>query len=146
MKRATELERILHEEIPLTQAMGLRVAGYDGRCLHLAAPLAPNTNHKRTAFGGSLYSLAVLCGWGLLHLKLGEAGLHKHIVIQESGIRYLHPVNGDMTAECCIDEAALERFLRTLQRHDRARLDLAVHIQHQGRVAVAFSGRYVVHG
>lgn len=146
MPSAALLERTLHSEIPLSQAMGIRVAGYDGRCLRLAAPLAPNINHKLTAFGGSLYSLAVLCGWGLLHLKLAEAGLHKHIVIQEGSIRYLHPLNQEMVAECCVDDSELGRFLRMLEKHDRARLSLAVAIGKEGQPAVEFSGRYVVHG
>ncbi len=141
-----QLEALLHEEIPLTQAMGIRASAYDGRRLELAAPLAPNINHKLTAFGGSLYSLAVLCGWGLIHVKLAEAGLHKHIVIQESGIRYLRPVDGDMVAACRVEDAALDRFLRTLHRHDRARLELDVTVSHGGLPAVEFSGRYVVHG
>jgi thioesterase domain-containing protein len=143
---ATALERTLHDEIPLSQAMGIRVAAYDGTSLKLTAPLAPNINHKSTAFGGSLYSLAVLCGWGLLHLKLVEAGLRKHIVIQESNVRYLLPVDQDMQAECGLDDAAFKRFLRTLQKHDRARLSLDVAVKQSGQAAVEFSGRYVVHG
>ena len=143
---AAALERTLHGEIPISHAMGVRVAGYDGTTLKLSAPLAPNINHKCTAFGGSLYALAVLCGWGMLHLKLAEAGLHKHIVIQESNIRYLLPVDQDMQAECRLDEAALQPFLRTLARHGRARLSLDVVIRHNNQPAVEFSGRYVVHG
>lgn len=146
MTAAAELERTLHEEIPLSRAMGIRVAAYDGSKLQLSAPLAPNTNHKSTAFGGSLYSLAVLCGWGLLHLKLREAGLRKHIVIQESSIRYLLPVDGEMAAECRPDETAFARFLRTLEKHGKSRLALDVVIMQDGRPAVEFSGRYVVHG
>ncbi len=146
MSLAAQLGRTLHGEIPLSRAMDIRVDGYDGRCLRLAAPLAPNINHKLTAFGGSLYSLAVLCGWGLLHLKLAEAGLHKHIVIQESSIRYLRPVNQEMLAECCVDDAELGRFLRALEKHDRARLSLDVTILLDGEPAVEFTGRYVVHG
>lgn len=146
MTPAAALEHILHNEIPISKAMGVRVAGYDGTSLDLAAPLAPNINHKSTAFGGSLYSLAVLCGWGLLHLKLAEAKLHKHIVIQESSIRYLHPVGQDLHAECRLDDTAFKHFLRTLNKHGRARLSLAVTITHGNRPAVEFSGRYVVHG
>lgn len=146
MTLAAALERTLHDEIPLSQAMGIRVAAYDGTVLKLTAPLVPNINHKSTAFGGSLYSLAVLCGWGLLHLKLAEAGLHKHIVIQESDIRYLLPVDHDMQAECHLDATVLKPFLRTLAKHGRARLALDVVIKHHGRPAVEFSGRYVVHG
>ena len=102
--------------------------------------------YKSTAFGGSLYSLAVLCGWGMVHLKLAEAGLRKHIVIQESNIRYLLPVDQDIQAECCLDDVAFKCFLRTLQKHDRARLSLDVIIIHDNQLAVEFSGRYVVHG
>lgn len=146
MGTAAELERTLHEEIPLTRALGIRVVAYDGASLQLAAPLAPNINHKCTAFGGSLYSLAVLCGWGLLHLKLRETGLHKHIVIQESNIRYLLPVADDLLAECTIKQEALDRFMRTLQKHDKSRIALDVAIRLEGQNAVEFSGRYVVHG
>lgn len=146
MTPAAALERTLHGEIPLSRAMGVRVAAYDGASLKLAAPLAPNINHKCTAFGGSLYSLAVLCGWGMLHLRLAEAALHKHIVIQESNIRYLLPVDRDMQAECHLDEAAFKKFLRMLEKHDRARLELDVVIKHRGQTAVEFSGRYVAHG
>jgi len=146
MTPAQELEQTLHREIPIAHEMGIGVAAYDGQQLCLAAPIAPNINHKCTAFGGSLYSLAVLCGWGMLHLKLREAGLHKHIVIQEADIRYLLPVDQDMQAECTLDEEALQRFLRTLKKHDRARLALKIIIKHKDQVAVEFSGRYVVHG
>ena len=103
--------------------MGVRVTSYDGASLHLVAPLEPNINHKLTAFGGSLYSLAVLCS-----------------------IRYLRPVKQDMKAECRVGEAEWGRFLRTLGRHDRARLALAVAIRRDGEPAVEFTGRYVVHG
>lgn len=146
MIRAAALEQILHNEIPISRAMGIRVAGYDGASLKLDAPLAPNTNHKSTAFGGSLYSLAVLCGWGLLHLKLAEARLHKLIVIQESSIHYLHPVEHDLHAECRLDDDAFSKFLRTLKKHGRARISLDAVITQDNRPAVEFSGRYVVHG
>jgi len=145
MTTASELENTLHEEIPLSRAIGIQVAAYRNNMLQLIAPLVPNINHKCTAFGGSLYSLAVLCGWGLLHLRLREAGLRKHIVIQESNVRYLLPVENDMTAECRLDEAAFARFLRTLEKHGRSRLALDVIIMRDGRPAVEFSGRYVVH-
>jgi thioesterase domain-containing protein len=146
MIRAAALEQILHTEIPISRAMGICVAGYDGTNLKLDAPLAPNTNHKRTAFGGSLYSLAVLCGWCLLHLRLAEVKLHKHIVIQESRIRHLHPVEHDLHAECRLNDAAFRHFLLTLKKHGRARISLDVIINQDNRPAVEFSGRYVVHG
>jgi thioesterase domain-containing protein len=142
---AARLEHTLHNEIPLSREMGIRLAAYDGQRLRLGAPLAPNLNHKCTAFGGSLYSLCVLCGWSLLYLKLEEAGLHRHIVIQQAGIDYLSPVDQDMEAECTLDEGNLQRVMTTLARHGRARLTLEVIVAQSGKPAVKFSGRYVVH-
>ncbi len=145
MTRAAQLEATLREQIPLAQAMDIRVASYDGGSLRLSAPLAPNVNHKLTAFGGSLYSLAVLCGWGLLHLKLTEANLHKHIVIQEGNIGYRIPVTHEMVAECRLDVESYRLFLHMLQRRGRARLALTVIIREEGYTAVEFTGKYVVH-
>lgn len=142
---SARLQQTLHHEIPLTREMGITVVSYSGTELILAAPLKPNINHKATAFGGSLYSLAVLCGWGMLHLKLAEAKLHRHIVIQDADIRYLLPVAEDMQAECEMNEEELQRFLATLKKHGRARLALKVVIRHERKPAVEFSGRYVVH-
>lgn len=142
---AARLEYTLHQEIPLSREMGIAVTGYDGKRLTLSAPLAPNINHKCTAFGGSLYSLAVLCGWGMVHIKLEEAGLHRHIVIQQADIDYLLPVAEDMQAECSIEQAALDRFMSMLKKHGRGRLTLEVSIKRDQQLAVTFTGRYVVH-
>jgi thioesterase domain-containing protein len=142
---SAELQQTLHHEIPLSREMGISVVSYSGDQLIFAAPLKPNINHKATAFGGSLYSLAVLCGWGMVHLKLAEANLHRHIVIQEAEIRYLLPVAEDMQAECYLDAEVLQRFFATLKKHGRARLALKVAIRHEGNLAVEFSGQYVVH-
>ncbi len=146
MTLADKLQATLHHEIPLTRHMGIEVTHFDGHTLRLAAPLAPNINHKHTAFGGSLYALAVSCGWGMVHLKLEEAGMHRHIVIQEAEIKYLLPVAGEMCAECTVDEADWLRCLKMLQKHGRARIALQVTIPGQNNAAVEFNGRYVVHG
>jgi len=146
MSEIQALERLLHHDIPLTGDMGLRVRAWDNHCLRLHVPLAPNVNHKSTMFGGSLYCAAVLAGWGWLHLRLGEAGLSGgHIVIQQGQIDYPLPVAGDALAVCeNIDEALWQRFLKTYQRHGRARLQLQTQVLDGERCAVTFSGQYVV--
>jgi thioesterase domain-containing protein len=145
MTAAAALEHTLHDEIPISLAMGIRVANYDGQIWKLAAPLVPNINQKSTAFGASLCSLGVLWEWGMLHLKLAQAGLHKHIVMREGNIRYLQPVGQNILAECCLDDAVFKNLLRTLGYHGRARLAIDVVIKHNGHPALEFSGRYVVH-
>lgn len=146
---AHELQEVLHHEIPLSRQMGLMVERYDGGCLSLRAPLAPNINHKATAFAGSLTAAATLAGWGTVWLMLRENGLRGTIVIQESTTRYLLPVGGDFVATCrapASDEGA--RFLAGLRRRGKARIRLTTAIltdasDGDGKVAVAFTGHYV---
>jgi thioesterase domain-containing protein len=139
-----QLQQTLYTDIPLTREMGLRVAAYDGQTLQLTAPLAPNVNDKGTAFGGSLYNLAVLCGWSLLRLKLNEAGLNeKNIVIHEANTRYLLPVTGELHAACTLTGDVLNEFMQPLQKKGRARITLTVAIHQQDRTAVEFTGQYV---
>lgn len=139
------LQRTLEEEIPLTRHIGIRVTDYDGESLRLGAPLAPNTNHKATVFGGSLYAVAVACGWGLLYLKLRDLGLHGHIVIHRAQIEYHHPVNTDFVAVARLpDPATVQRLARSLTRHHRGRLSLSVEVPTDEGVAVSMQGEYVV--
>ncbi len=143
--RLDQLEHTLHAEIPLTRAMGVRVAGCDGHSLTLSAPLAPNLNHKKTAFGGSLATLATLAGWGCLQLLLHRPERPVTVVIQESTVCYRHPVEQDFAAVCALPaNAKLEKFLQTLARHGRARLELEARILADNKIAVEFTGRYVV--
>ncbi|HEY7341780.1 MAG TPA: thioesterase domain-containing protein [Ktedonobacterales bacterium] len=142
---ARELQAVLHHEIPLSRQMDLTVLQYNGVCLTLGAPLAPNINHKATAFAGSLNAVMTLTGWGTVWLLLAERGLHGTIVIQESATRYLLPVGHDFNATCRVPQAdETERFLAGLRRRGKARLALKVDIlDGDGRVAVAFTGNYV---
>lgn len=142
---AQSLERRILGDIPLTRQIGVRVASYDGEALTLAAPLGPNSNHKGTAFGGSLFSLAVLAGWGVLTLKLAEHNAAGDIVIQDSEVRYRSPVTGDFTARAQAPAATeIERLLRMLKRHGRGRVRLRSVIEQAGKVAVEFEGTFAV--
>jgi thioesterase domain-containing protein len=138
-----KLEQTLHAEIPLTRAMGVCVAQFNAAGLTLRAPLAPNINHKSTAFGGSLATLATLAGWGLLQLLLREQR-PVTVVIQESSVRYLRPVAEYLQAICSMPQAReLDKFLRTLTRTGMARIELEVSIPAGGETAVKFRGWFV---
>jgi len=146
MNREQQLEKLLHEEIPLTTAIGIQVKYYDHASLTLLAPLANNINHKCTAFGGSLYAVAVLSGWGLLHLRLAEQGLHGHIVIQESSVKYLKPVTTDIEATATLATTQnFERFVKLFQRKGMARIEIESRVMQRGQVALEFTGNFVVH-
>lgn len=140
------LQTLLNREIPLTNAIGIEVVSVSDQHLSLRAPLEKNTNHKSTAFGGSLYSVAVLTGWGLVHQLLETHQLSGYIVIQQSHCDFLLPVKEDLVSYCCFDSAnQLERFLTTYRRRGRARLKLQVTIQQDNQTALSFIGHYVIH-
>lgn len=133
------------EDIPLARHIGVQVLAYDGRSLVLGAPLEANSNHKGTAFGGSLYSLAVLAGWGLLSLEFEARGIDAEIVIQECTVDYRLPVTGDFTARAIAPEASrIERCVRMLARYGKARIEIATAIEREGLEAVRMRGTYVI--
>jgi thioesterase domain-containing protein len=139
-----ELQATLDHEIPLSRAIGITALRYDAAGLALWAPLAPNTNHKSTAFAGSLNALTTLAGWGLVWLLLREHDLRGTIVIQESTTAYRLPVRGDFTAACALPKAeVIAAFVAAFRRKGKARLALSVEIAADAHAAVTFTGRYV---
>lgn len=128
---AAELEAFLRREIPLSRGMGVSVSAMEPGALELAAPLAPNLNHKKTAFGGSLYSLAVLAAWGTVRRILREAGLVDcHVVIVEGALSYLKPVNGAFRARCeGPGEGEAEKFRQSLARKGKGRITLRCEVR-----------------
>jgi thioesterase domain-containing protein len=138
------LERYLHQQIPLSAAMGVRVRMATPERVQLAAPLAPNVNHTDTVFGGSAAALATLSAWALLHLRIARAGLDARLVIQRSSMEYERPIPGDFDAVCRFsDELAWERFRATLARRGRARLTLAAHLVYDAQRMATFAGDFV---
>src|SRR3954469_14617773 len=139
------LEAFLHEKIPLTRAMGLRVAESNAKRLVLEAPLDKNVNHLGTAFGGSLHALPTLACYAGLWTLLREAGIDGHVVVKRSEASYRAPVTGTIRAVCVRPPAAVaNEFIRDLQRHKKARMELtAIVVGENGKAAVDFSGSFV---
>ena len=142
---AAGLEAFLHDQIPLTRAMGLRVAESTPQRLVLEAPLEPNRNHLGTAFGGSLHALPTLACYGTLWTLLREAGIDSHVVIKDSQVSYRQPVKGTLRAVCARPPAAeTEMFIAALRRNGKAGMDLQATVAGEdGRPAVEFTGRFV---
>jgi thioesterase domain-containing protein len=135
-------ERFLHEQIPLTRAMGVRVERFDDAGLILTAPLGPNHNHLGTAFGGSLSAIATLTGYALLWLELGDRD--SHIVIKGSSLKFRHPVRGEIRAVCPrIGAEALAAFRGKFARTGKAGISLRVSIVEDGVECVEFEGLFV---
>src|ERR1700677_3700927 len=128
-------------EFPLAKHIGIIVESADDAAVVLRAPLAPNANYKGTAFGGSLYSVAVLTGWAWVTRYLAARGLAADAVIQESSVRFLSPVEGELRASTAAPpDAQIDKFRKMLQRAGRGRIRLRVEINHGDTVAALFEG------
>ena len=142
---AARLQAYLHAHIPLVRHLQVRVDHCDASGVTLSAPLAANTNHEGTAFGGSLECLAMLACWGAVWLLL-EHEARVHIVVAESRMRFLRPVTGMLIARGALPEAAiLEKFRDTLQRRNKARIELQAGINQDHGAGAQFDGRFVAY-
>ena len=124
--------------------MGLKVMEASASKVVLSAPIEPNHNHKQTAFGGSLYSLAVLAGWSLLWIRLKEAGLQGHVVIASTDVQYLKPVKEDFRATAEADDHAMELALKIYRSKGRAKVIVTSHIGAEGDPGLRFVGTYAL--
>jgi thioesterase domain-containing protein len=135
------LQNRIVREFALAKHIGVVVESADDDAVVLRAPLAANANYKGTAFGGSLYSVAVLTGWAWVTRYLAARGLAADAVIQESSVRFLAPVEGELRASTeAPPEVQIEKFRKMLQRAGRGRIRLRVEINYGETVAALFEG------
>lgn len=138
------LEQYLSENIPLSKAMQVSVLEIREDAVVLSAPLTPNINHRETVFGGSASALAILAAWGLLHVRLNDAGTVYRLVIQRNTMEYLFPIHGRFTARSSLPEPeSWNRFQRILKRRGKARTTVTSVLEHGGRAVGRFAGEFV---
>ncbi|HXA35916.1 MAG TPA: YiiD C-terminal domain-containing protein [Steroidobacteraceae bacterium] len=135
------LQNRISGEFELARHIGIVVESADDGGVVMRAPLAPNANYKGTAFGGSLYSLAVLTGWAWVTRYLAARGLSADAVIQESSMRFLAPVHGELRARVSAPaDTEIDKFRKMLQRAGRGRIRLRVQIDYEQTLATLFEG------
>ena len=137
-----EAEEYFHQQIPITRAMGVRVVAHDADQFVVEAPVALNSNHLRTAFGGSINAVATLAAYGLVWIELKDRGAH--VVVAESSIRFLRPVRETIRAICRKpnpDEWAA--FESQLAGKRKARITLRVSVMDGSETAAEFEGIFV---
>jgi thioesterase domain-containing protein len=138
------LESYLHRQIPLSKYMQVSVRSASPDLVILDAPLEPNVNHQHTLFGGSASAIATLAAWSLLHIRLSCEGFTSHLVIQSGLLDYLAPVEGRFEVRASFtDTANWQRFVQTLSRHKRARINVSSVLIHRSIEAGHFSGKFV---
>jgi thioesterase domain-containing protein len=137
-----QAQAFFHEQIPITRAMGVRVVANDENGFVIEAPVALNSNHLRTAFGGSINAVATLAAYGFLWLELNDAAVH--VVVAESSIRFLRPIRETIRAICLRPSAEeLAAFRSQFAEKGKARIALRVKVIEAGETAAEFEGTFV---
>lgn len=133
------------QAMPPVKAMALTIENFDGERLRLRAPLLTHVNDKGCAFGGSLVSLLTLAGWGLVTLKVQQAGLKADVFVADSQVRYLAPLYDDLRAEAwAADDQSWDDFIQTLRSRGRARIHVTASVPlPDSGVATSAQSRYV---
>lgn len=140
---AAALEAHIRENIPLADAMDLKVRRYTGDLLEMTAPLTPNVNDKGCAFGGSMTSLLTLAGWGLVELALRAQNLACDIYVGDSRMRYHEPVWGELRGIArCVESGALEKLATSLRERGKGRIDVVCEIAGEQRAAATLTARF----
>ena len=85
-KWCNELQLLWSDTIPISEHMGIKIYQYTGRTFETRASLNKNINIHGTMFAGSIFSLATLTGWGMLHLLLKQKGLSGDIMFLATAI------------------------------------------------------------
>ncbi|MFW3441869.1 thioesterase domain-containing protein [Aliarcobacter butzleri] len=140
------LENKLHNEIPLTKFMDLKITKYDEKELITIAPLNKNINDKGTAFGGSLATLTIISGWSICWLISKELEINsENIVVIKNEHSYRTPVTKELichTKRPTKDE--IENLKNKLLLKKSASIKISSQIIEDGEVCVDFTGYYVI--
>ncbi|MCB0385687.1 MAG: YiiD C-terminal domain-containing protein [Bdellovibrionales bacterium] len=133
----------IHDQIPISQAMGLEELHISEEGLKLSARLLPNRNHRGTAFGGSLNSIMLLAGWAWLHQWLEREKVAAYVVVRDCATRFYSAIAKDFVVEVESPPVEVEaRFLRTWQKRGIAQLPLLIRSYGDKRVAVVMKAQF----
>ena len=138
------LEKDILSQFPIAKFLEVRVGNASATHVTLTAPLAANTNHENTAFGGSVYSVAVLSCWALVSIALEEWGLDTdYAVVQDGHMDYTIPIGADFEAQSSwSSEREAEKFRSMLKRKGVARAHLCSIVRSQGRDCATMEARF----
>lgn len=142
MIKEADLELYMHQNIPLSQALGIHVDSASPQKIVLTAPFSKNINHKKTVFGGSLHAVATMACWSLIYINLENLQAFD-IVITSSSVHYLKPVTCDFTVICeKPEDTKWNRFISALSQKGKGRIVLCATISQDGKLAVAYEGTF----
>jgi len=123
-----DLQNKIRKTIPVSEAMQFSIAELDSGSILVQAPLAPNVNIHGTGFAGSIYSIAVLAGWGLSTHIMGVLGMDGELVVSKAEIRYRAPVTGMIECRTVASEAERKEFQDSFNGTGKGKLSLRIEV------------------
>jgi thioesterase domain-containing protein len=136
-----EVTDLLRAGIPITAAAGMQVIEAGPGRVELWAPFDPNRNYHGTVFGGSLAVIGILTGFLVVDSGLRRDGFDLGVVIQSSHMQYRSPVI-DAFRSVSTEPATWPRFVETIRRHGRARVEVTSGLECRGEVVCSHVGVY----
>lgn len=139
----TSLNQRIQTEIPLAQAAGIQLGVDEHDALTAYAPFSANSNPHGTAFGGSLYVAALVAGYAQTVQLVGEADLDATVVIRQAQADYRRPFHDNIIARADpIGCKARRRFIKSVQRRGRGRIELTITIADDKSPAFVLNARF----
>ncbi|ATC99854.1 MAG: YiiD C-terminal domain-containing protein [Pseudoalteromonas spongiae] len=136
------LQNTWREDIPISDAMGIKVESYTDWQFTTSAEFSANQNLHGTMFAGSIYSLATLTGWGATYLHLKEIGSDAAIVLSDASIKYLKPLKQDPIGN--VDLHKCSGDLSSLEQGEKAVYTVPVQIFDGEQLVAEFVGEYTL--
>lgn len=137
-----ELQQTWNKQIPIAQLMGIKIHQYTGVEFEVRAALNANINLHGTMFAGSIYSMATLAGWGMVHLQLKEANTYGEIVLAKGEIKYFKPITSVPRALVSIN--SVDGDFSGLAKGKPARLGVKVELFSDTELVGEFEGKYAI--
>ena len=132
----------LKTELPLLQQMAVDIVEYQPGHVIVEAPLEPNLNTHGTAFGGSLYCVATMCGWSMVHLTLMDAGFEPSVWVTKGEVEYLVPVTGALRAEAKVSLEKCQALIDGYREKGKARMEITVEIYQGDALAMQLNATF----
>jgi len=123
---AVALTQKIRGAIPLSESMQFSIDSLSQEVIRVSAPLQPNINIHGTGFAGSIYSLAVLTGWGLCTHIMDELAMDGGLVVGKAEISYRAPVKTDLECHCQATAEQRQSFLQQFRARGKGRLALEI--------------------
>ena len=146
MNLAQKYKQELLNSIPVVTGMNVELVKVDKTTIEIKAPLNTNINYEGTAFGGSINTVGILSCYLLAHHLINLSKLEfNSLVIQDSSIKYLKPIDGDFIAKSQVRLSSDRTFFKLLKEKGMGRISLESHIYPVGAKTpyAIFQGRFV---